>query len=66
MADTGQSESGSDYGSDFLTDFGSEMFCSTTSKSTNKTLPVVRRTRNVKTRQGELSKVPKQNLRRRI
>ena len=66
MADTSQSESGSDYGSDVLTDFESEMFRSTTSKITNKTLSVARRTRNVKTRRGEVSKVPKQNLSRRI
>ena len=66
MADTGQSESGSDYGSDVLTDFESEMFRSTTSKTTNKTLPVAGRTRNVRTRQGEVLKVPKQNLSQRI
>ena len=66
MADTGQSESGSDYGSDVLTDFESEMFRSTTSKTTNKTLPVAGRTRNVRTCRGEVSKVPKQNLSRRI
>ncbi len=59
-------ESVSDYGSDVLTDFESEVFCSTISKTTNKTLSVVRRTRNIKTRQGEVSKMPKQNLSRRI
>lgn len=66
MADTGQNESGSDYGSDVLTDFESEMFRSTTSKTTNKTLPVAGRTHNIRTRRGEVSKVPKQNLSRRI
>ncbi len=66
MADTGERESGSDYGSDAFTDFESEMFCSTTSKTTNKTLPVAGRTRNVRTRRGEVLKMPKQNLRRRI
>ena len=66
MADTGQSESGSDYRSDILTDFESEMFRSTTSKTTNETLLVAGRTRNVRTRRGEVSKVPKQNLSRRI
>ncbi len=66
MADTGQSKSGSESGSDVFTDFESEMFCSTTSKTINKTLPVAGRTHNVKTRQGEVSKVPKQNLSRRI
>ncbi len=66
MADTGQSESGSDYGSDVLTHFESETLCSTTSKTTNKTLPVAGRTHNVRTRLGKVSKVPKQNLSRRI
>ncbi len=66
MADKGQSESGSDYGSDVLTDFESEMFRSKTSKTTNKTLPVAGRTRNDRTRRGEVSKEPKQNLSRRI
>ncbi len=66
MADTGQSGSGSDYGTDVLTDFEWEMFHSTTSKTTNKTLPVAGRTRNVRTRQSEVSKVLKQNLSRRI
>ena len=42
------------------------MFRSTTSKATNKILPVVRRTRNVRTRRGEILKVPKQNLSRRV
>ncbi len=42
------------------------MFCSTTSKATNKTLPVSGRTRNVRTCQSKVSKVPKQNLSRRI
>ncbi len=59
MADTGQSGSDSDYWSDVLTDFKSKMFRSTTSKTSNKTLPVAGRTRNVRTRQGEVSKVPK-------
>ncbi len=66
MADTGQNESSSDYGSDVLTDFESRMFRSTTSKATNKTLPVAGRTRDVRTRRGDVSKVPKQNLDRRI
>ena len=66
MADTGQNESGSDYGSDVLIDFESEMFRSTTSKTTNKTLPVAGRTRIVRTRWGEVSKVPKRNLNQRI
>ncbi len=66
MADTGQSENGSDYRSDVLTNFESEMFRSTTSKTTNKTLSVAGRTRNVRTRRGEVSKVPKQNLSRQI
>ena len=66
MVDIGQIESGSDYGSDVLTDCESKMFRSTTSKATNKTLPVVRRTRNTRYRRSEISKVPKQNLSRRI
>ena len=66
MADTGQNESGRDNGSDVLTDFESEMFCNTTSKTTNKTLPVAGRIRIVRTRRREVSKVPKQNLCRRI
>ena len=66
MVDTGQSQSDSDNGGDILTDFESEMFRSTTSKTTNKALPVAGRTRDVRTRRGELSKVPKQNLSRRI
>ncbi len=66
MTDTGQSGSGSHYGSDVLTNFESEMFRCTTSKTTNKTLPVARRTRNVRTRRGEVSKAPKQNLSQRI
>ncbi len=66
MADKGQSESGSDYKNDVLIDFESEMFRSKTSKTTNKTLPVAGRTRNDRTRRGEVSKELKQNLSQRI
>ncbi len=66
MADTGQSESGSDYWGDVLTDFESEMFRSTTSKTTNKTLSLAGRTSNVRTRRDEVSKLLKQNLSPRI
>ncbi len=66
MADTGQSESGSDDGCDVFTDFESKMFRSTTSKTIYKTLPVAGRTSNVRTRWGTVSKMPKQNLSRRI
>ena len=66
MADTGQSESSSYYRSDILNNFELKMFRSTTSKTTNKTLPVAGRTRNVRTRRGEVSKVPKHNLSQRI
>ncbi len=66
MTDTSQSESGSDNGSDVFTNFESEMFRSTTSKTTNKTLPDAGRTGNVRTRRGDVSKVPKQNLSRQI
>ncbi len=52
--------------SDVLTDFESEMFRSTTSKATNKILFVAERTRNVRICRGEVSKIPKQNLSRRI
>lgn len=62
---TSQFES-SDYGSDVLTGFESEMFRNTTSKTTNKTLPVAGRTRNVRTRRGKMSKVPRKSLSRRI
>ncbi len=46
-----------DYGSDLLTDFESDMFCST-SKITNKSVSVAKRTRNFKTSRGEIARVP--------
>ena len=58
MANTSRTEARSDYGSDVLTDFESDMFGSTTSKITDKSLPVAGRTRNVKTRRGEIARVP--------
>lgn len=41
---------GSDYGSDVPTDFELEMFCNTTSKTTDKSIFVAGRTQNVETR----------------
>lgn len=66
MADTSQVEDGSDYRSDILTNLGSEIFRSTTSKKTDQTLPIARKTRNIGTRRGEVLKVSRQNLSRRI
>ena len=58
MAETSSIRDGSDYGSDVLTDFESEMFCGTTSKTTDKSTPLAGTTRNVATRQGEIAKAP--------
>ena len=58
MAETSFIGDGSDYGSDVLIDFESEMFRSTTSKTTDKSIPVAGRTRNVGTRRGEIARAP--------
>ena len=56
----------SEYGSDLLTDFESDMFGSISSKITNKSVPVAKRTRNFKTRQGEIARVPRPINSRRV
>ncbi len=66
IINTSQNESGSDYGNDVFTEFVSEKFYSTTLKATNKTLFVAERAHNVRTCHGEVLKVFKQNLSRRI
>ncbi len=66
MADKDQNRSGCNYWNDVFTDFESEMFCSITSKATNKTLQITGRTCSFRTRRNGVSKVPKQNLCRRI
>ena len=41
-----------------LTDFKLEMFHSSSSQTTDKSIPVARRTQNVKTRQGKIARAP--------
>ena len=66
IADRSQNENGSDYRRDDPINFESEMFYNTTSNSINKTSSLVGETRNIRTRRGEVLKLPKQNLSNRI
>lgn len=65
MAEASSIRDGSYYGSDVPTDFESELFCSTTSKTTDKSIPVAGRTRNVGTRQGEIARISRSVVSRR-